>query len=125
MFEVSVEETFAAAHQLREYKGKCENLHGHNYRVRLSVAAEELDRTGLVVDFVELKRQMRAIIERLDHTFLNQTPPFDVLNPSAENLAKHFYDEMSPAFKTGRARISAVKIWETDTSTATYRPSAA
>ena len=122
MFEVSVEETFAAAHQLREYKGKCENLHGHNYRVRITVAGAELDRTGLVVDFVELKGRMRAIIERLDHKFLNETPPFDVLNPSAENLAKYFYDEMPPTLKAGRARISAVKIWETETSTATYRP---
>jgi 6-pyruvoyltetrahydropterin/6-carboxytetrahydropterin synthase len=122
MFEVTVEETFAAAHQLREYQGKCENLHGHNYRVRMTVAAEELDRAGLVVDFVELKRHLRAVVERLDHTFLNETPPFDVLNPSAENLAKYFYDEMPPSLKSGRARIAAVKIWETGTSTATYRP---
>ena len=122
MFEVTVEETFAAAHQLREYRGKCENLHGHNYRVRMTVAAEELDRTGLVVDFVELKRWMRAIAERLDHTFLNEAPPFDILNPSAENLAKYFYDELPAELKHGRARVTAVKIWETETSTATYRP---
>lgn len=122
MFEVSVEETFAAAHQLREYKGRCENLHGHNYRVRIAVVAGELDRTGLVVDFVELKRGLREVIERLDHKYLNEVPPFDVLNPSAENIAKYFYDEMPPALKSGRARISSVKIWETDTSTATYRP---
>jgi 6-pyruvoyltetrahydropterin/6-carboxytetrahydropterin synthase len=122
MFEVSVEETFAAAHQLREYKGKCENLHGHNYRVRITVAAEQLDRAGLVVDFVELKRHMRALLERLDHKFLNDVPPFDVVNPSAENIAKYFYDQMPPALKSGRARISSIKIWETETSTATYRP---
>lgn len=122
MFEVSVEETFAAAHQLREYKGKCENLHGHNYRVRITVAAEELDRAGLVVDFVEMKRHMRALLERLDHKFLNDVPPFDVVNPSAENIAKYLYDEMPPALKSGRARISSVRIWETETSTATYRP---
>ncbi len=122
MFEVSVEETFAAAHQLRQYKGKCENLHGHNYRVRITVAAEELDRAGLVVDFVELKRHMRALLERLDHKFLNDVPPFDTVNPSAENIAKYFYDEMPPALKSGRARISSIRIWETETSTATYRP---
>lgn len=122
MFEVSVEETFAAAHQLREYKGKCENLHGHNYRVRITVEADELDRTGLVVDFVELKRSMRDIVNRLDHRFLNEMPPFDTLNPSAENIAKYFYDRMPAALKEGRARISAVKIWETETSTAVYRP---
>jgi 6-pyruvoyltetrahydropterin/6-carboxytetrahydropterin synthase len=90
--------------------------------VRITVSAEELDRTGLVVDFVELKRQMRAIIDRLDHRFLNEMPPFDVLNPSAENIAKYFYDEMPAALKAGRSRISAIKIWETDTSTAIYRP---
>ncbi len=122
MFDVSVEETFAAAHQLREYKGKCENLHGHNYRVRITVMAEDLDRTGLVVDFVELKRGMRAVVERLDHKYLNEMPPFDTLNPSAENLAKYFYDQMPPSLKSGRARIASVKIWETETSTATYRP---
>ncbi len=122
MFDVSVEETFAAAHQLREYKGKCENLHGHNYRVRITVMAKDLDRTGLVVDFVELKRGMRAVVERLDHKYLNEMPPFDTLNPSAENLAKYFYDQMPPSLKSGRARIASVKIWETETSTATYRP---
>jgi 6-pyruvoyltetrahydropterin/6-carboxytetrahydropterin synthase len=124
MFEVTVEETFAAAHQLRQYQGRCENLHGHNYRVRVTAAAEELDHTGLVVDFVELKRHLRAVVERLDHTFLNEAPPFDVLNPSAENLARYIYDQMPAGLKSGRARIAAVKIWETETSTATYRPSA-
>lgn len=122
MFEVSVEETFAAAHQLREYKGKCENLHGHNYRVRITVEAGDVDRTGLVVDFVELKRGLRTVVEQLDHRYLNEMPPFDTLNPSAENLAKYFYDQMPPGLKSGRARIASVKIWETETSTATYRP---
>ncbi|MBI4875483.1 MAG: 6-carboxytetrahydropterin synthase QueD [Acidobacteria bacterium] len=122
MFEVTVEETFAAAHQLREYQGKCEKLHGHNYRVRMTVCAGELDRVGLVVDFVELKRELRGVMERLDHAFLNEIPPFDAINPSAENLAKYIYDQMPPALKSGPARISAVKIWETGTSTATYRP---
>jgi 6-pyruvoyltetrahydropterin/6-carboxytetrahydropterin synthase len=126
MFEVSVEQTFAAGHSLREYKGKCENVHGHNYRVRVTVSGAELNRIGLLVDFVDLKRQVRAIVDRLDHQFINDLEPFTVLNPSAENLAKYFYDELMKGFPgengTAPIRISEVKIWETDTSTATHRP---
>jgi 6-pyruvoyltetrahydropterin/6-carboxytetrahydropterin synthase len=126
MFEVSVEQTFAAGHSLREYKGKCENVHGHNYRVRISVTGPEVNRIGLIVDFVDLKKQVRAIVDRLDHQFINDLEPFTVLNPSAENLAKYFYDELMKNFPghngTAPVEISEVKIWETDTSTATYRP---
>jgi len=126
MFEVSVEETFAAGHALRGYHGKCENVHGHNYRVRVLVAGDALDATGLLVDFVDLKQILRAIIEKLDHQFLNEVPPFDKLNPSAENMAQYFHQEMTRGL-TGAprpkpVRISEVKIWETDTATATYRP---
>ncbi len=119
MFEVSVDETFAAGHALRGYHGKCENVHGHNYRVRVTLQGEQLDDAGLLVDFVELKRVLRALIERLDHTFLNDVPPFDRLNPTAENLARYFYDEMAPQLPV---RLSEIKIWETDTATAAYRP---
>lgn len=125
MFEVSVEETFAAGHALRGYHGKCENVHGHNYRVRVLVAGEALDAAGLLVDFVDLKQILRAIIERLDHRFLNDVPPFDELNPSAENMAQYFHQEMSRglagAARANAVRIAEVKIWETDTATATYR----
>jgi 6-pyruvoyltetrahydropterin/6-carboxytetrahydropterin synthase len=124
MFEVSVEETFAAGHALRGYRGKCENVHGHNYRVRITVAGEQLDAAGLLVDFSELKRVLRAAIERLDHQFLNDVPPFDVVNPSAENMARYFHDELArelPVASNG-AQIAEVRIWETDTATATYRP---
>jgi 6-pyruvoyltetrahydropterin/6-carboxytetrahydropterin synthase len=122
MFEVSVEETFAAGHALRGYRGKCENVHGHNYRVRVAIQGEQLDSAGLLVDFVELKRVLRAIIERLDHTFLNDVPPFDKLNPSAENMARYFYEEMAQGLAGGNTiRVAEVKIWETDTATATYR----
>src|SRR3974377_67695 len=126
MFEVSVEQTFAAGHSLREYKGKCENVHGHNYRVRVTVSGQEVNRIGLIVDFVDLKKQVRAIVERLDHQFINDLEPFTVLNPSAENLAKYFYDELARGFSghngSAPVAISEVKIWETDTSPATYRP---
>jgi 6-pyruvoyltetrahydropterin/6-carboxytetrahydropterin synthase len=126
MFEVSAEQTFAAGHSLREYKGKCENVHGHNYRVRVTVEGEQLNRIGLLVDFVELKKHMRAIIAKLDHQFINDLEPFTTVNPSAENLAKYFHDELASLVEThnGTApvRISEVTIWETDTSIARYRP---
>ncbi len=95
MFEVSVEETFAAGHALRNYHGKCENVHGHNYKVQLTVRGGELDGAGLLVDFVELKRVLNQVVDRLDHHFLNDVPPFDVLNPSAENMARYFHQEVS------------------------------
>ena len=97
MFEVSAEETFAAGHSLRNYHGKCENVHGHNYRVRVTLAGADLDHAGLLVDFVEIKRLLRAIIEKLDHQFLNDVQPFDKLNPSAENMARYFHEEMARA----------------------------
>ena len=126
MFEVTVEQTFAAGHALREYKGKCENVHGHNYRVQVTVEGERLNRIGLLVDFVELKRVVREVIAYLDHQFINDLEPFTTLNPSAENIAKYFYDEvstrMAPATEGTPARIAQIKVWETDTSIAVYRP---
>jgi 6-pyruvoyltetrahydropterin/6-carboxytetrahydropterin synthase len=123
MFEITIEETFAAGHALRNYKGKCENVHGHNYRCQVMVSGEQLDEIGLLVDFVELKKVVHGVIDRLDHQWLNEFPPFDVLNPSAENIAKFIYDEVSLGLKTqGNVQIGAVKLWETDTASATYRP---
>ncbi len=121
MFEVSVEETFAAGHALRNYKGKCENVHGHNYRVRVTLEGTELDEAGLLVDFGEIKRVLREIIERLDHRFINDVPPFDSLNPSAENMARYFFEEIGNGIGRKSARVAEVKVWETDTATATYR----
>lgn len=124
MYEVSVEETFAAAHNLRNYKGKCEDLHGHNYKIRVVLAGKELDSTGLLYDFVNLKQVIRAIIASLDHKYLNELPPFDTLNPSAENLARHIYDRASqqlPPSPNG-AGIASITVWETETTAATYRP---
>ena len=123
MFEVSVEQTFAAGHALRDYKGKCENVHGHNYRVRVTIAGEQLDAAGLLVDFVDIKRLMGGAIEYLDHRFINDLEPFDKINPSAENIAKYFYDKVSVGLKNEvPVRISAIQVWETDTSSAIYRP---
>ncbi len=143
MFEVSVDEMFSAGHALRGYKGKCENPHGHNYKIRVVLEGANLDSIGLLYDFIDLKKIMRAIIEGLDHKFLNDQAPFDKINPSAENLAKYFYEETlrgmnglaGPGGKSGsggisgksldsnsRPRISSVTVWETDFSFATFRP---
>ena len=123
MFEVTIEESFAAGHALRNYRGKCENVHGHNYRCQVTVSGPGLDSIGLLVDFVELKKVVHAVLDRLDHQWLNDFPPFDVLNPSAENMAKYIYDEVSAGLKDRNGvRIGAVRLWETDTASATYRP---
>ena len=122
MFEISVEETFAAGHALRHYHGKCEKVHGHNYKVQVTIEGEALDETGLLVDFTELKRVLHSVVDRLDHEFLNDVPPFDKLNPSAENMARFFHEEMTRGIRSSGVRVSSVKLWETDTSTATFRP---
>lgn len=124
MYEVSVDETFAAAHNLRNYKGKCENLHGHNYKVRITLAGSELDATGLLYDFVHLKQAIQGVIRSLDHVYLNEFPPFDVLNPSAENIARYLYEQTArqlPKAANGAA-ITSVTVWESDATAATYRP---
>ena len=121
MFEVTIEETFAAGHALRNYRGKCENVHGHNYRCQVTLAGAELDSIGLLVDFVELKKVVHAVLDRMDHQWLNDLPPFDVLNPSAENMARYIYQEIGKQMAPGAARIREVKLWETDTASATYR----
>jgi 6-pyruvoyltetrahydropterin/6-carboxytetrahydropterin synthase len=124
MFQVTVDETFSSGHALRGYKGKCENVHGHNYKVRVTLEGPQLDSAGLLYDFTHLKRVIREIVGGVDHKFLNDMAPFDVINPSAENLAKYFYDETTRqmnAMPEG-ARVTSITIWETDTTSATYRP---
>ena len=104
------------------YKGKCENVHGHNYRVQVTVEGEELQHNGLLVDFAELKRALRSVSDRLDHQWINDMPPFTELNPSAENIAKYIYEEVS-ALLGKSAQLQQVRVWETDTSLAVYRRS--
>ena len=124
MYEVSVEHTFAAGHALRNYKGKCENVHGHNYRVRVVVRGEQLDETGMLADFVELKRLLRDISEPFDHVFLNDIEPFIALNPSAENIARYICEQMQERLKQPNlVEVAEVKVWESDIQSATWRPS--
>jgi 6-pyruvoyltetrahydropterin/6-carboxytetrahydropterin synthase len=123
MYEVTVEDSFAAGHYLRNYKGKCENPHGHNYKIRVTLAGAELDKAGLLLDFKDLKDVMKSTIERLDHQMINDIEPFTVVNPSAENLAKYFYDETNVRLSkttNGRVRVKDVTVFETDITTARY-----
>ena len=119
MYSLDVESTFSAAHQLREYKGKCENLHGHNWRVRVTVEGDQLDAAGMLVDFGVIKAALRGSLAAFDHTFLNELPPFLEQNPTSENLARHLAETL---VGPGDVRISGVTVWESETCRATYRP---
>ena len=124
MYEVMIEEEFSAAHALRGYKGKCENLHGHNYRVEVYVRGEQLDSIGLLIDFTHLKAVTRELIKSLDHQNLNELKPFDnEINPSAEHLAGYFLHYIAARVNTDQAQVYKVRVWETSTSSATYQVS--
>jgi 6-pyruvoyltetrahydropterin/6-carboxytetrahydropterin synthase len=123
MYEVTVEAGFSSGHYLRNYYGKCENPHGHNYKVRVTLAGDALDDSGLLLDFKLLKRVLKPTIDRIDHQMLNDLEPFTRLNPSAENLAKYFFDEVNRELggtTDGRVQVKDCTIWETDTTSATY-----
>ena len=124
MFEVSVEQSFAAGHALRNYKGACENVHGHNFKVLVTIEGQKLDDTGMLVDFLDVKASMHEVIAGLDHKFLNDVPPFDKVNPSAENIAEYFYEQMTSGLKANPVpvRIREVKVWETDVQSASFKP---
>jgi 6-pyruvoyltetrahydropterin/6-carboxytetrahydropterin synthase len=121
MFEISVDYSFAAGHALRGYKGKCENIHGHNYRVRVTIAGEQLNSIGLLVDFVDVRAAIKSLVEPLDHRFLNDLAPFDKLNPSAENLAKYISEGLELKVRPEGLQVKNVTVWETDLTSATYR----
>jgi len=123
MYEVTVEAGFSSGHYLRNYRGKCENPHGHNYRVLVTLAGAELDATGLLLDFKQLKTLLHPVVAYLDHQMINDLPPFTELNPSAENLARYFYDETSRQLReitAGRVSVKDCTVFETDTSFARY-----
>src|SRR5262249_27041906 len=123
MYEVTVEDSFSAGHYLRNYKGKCENPHGHNYKVRVTLAGKDLDKAGLLLDFKDLRDVMKHVIDRLDHQMINDITPCNELNPSAENLAKYFYDETNRKLQkttSGRVCVKDVTVFETDSTTAKY-----
>ncbi len=111
---------FAAAHSLRGYPGDCQRLHGHNWKVEVEVSARELDELGMVVDFKQIKQATKAATDRLDHQYLNELPPFDQLNPTAENIARTLFREISTALSDARIQVDAVTVWETERASARY-----
>lgn len=117
MYEIKIQSDFSAAHNLRNYRGKCENLHGHNWKVEAVFAYESLDKDGMAVDFKEAKSMLRAVLEEFDHSYLNETGIFKDINPTSENMAKLIYDSLKKKDK----QIYSVSVWENDTSCATYK----
>ena len=123
MFEITVQGGFSSGHFLRDYQGKCENPHGHNYRVLVTLMGAELEPNGLLLDFKLLKGVLKPTIEYLDHHMINEREPFTTVNPSAENLAKYFFDQTAQHLQDtteGRVRVKDCTIYETDTSFAKY-----
>jgi 6-pyruvoyltetrahydropterin/6-carboxytetrahydropterin synthase len=120
MFEVEIFLSFSAAHRLRDYNGKCERLHGHNYKVHVVCRAVDIGKQGMVIDFVELKKATSEVLDQFDHRFLNDVRPFDQIEPSAENLAKYLFDEIATNLKDKSNLLHSVSVWESDTSRATY-----
>ena len=122
MYLSTITATFSAAHYLRNYSGKCENLHGHNWKVEVTVAAEELDVAGMGLDFTILRKRANEILEDYDHKTLNDIAPFNEVNPSSENLARTIFDRMGTLLDEGRVHVRSVKVWESENSWAEYLP---
>jgi 6-pyruvoyltetrahydropterin/6-carboxytetrahydropterin synthase len=121
VFVVSVQAHYDSAHYLRHYKGKCERMHGHRYVVELALASEDVDRAGIAFDFVDVKRELRALADRLDHQNLNELEPFTEMEPSAENQARYFYEELKRRLPEAmRDAVLYVRVWETPTQWAQY-----
>ncbi len=120
MYEIMVQESFSAAHRLRNYGGQCEELHGHNWRVEVVVRARQLDSTGLAMDFRELKHHTREILSGLDHAFLNELLPFQQLNPSSENIARFIFQSLESKMAGRPISVVRVNVWESDHSCASY-----
>ena len=120
MYEVTVKKTFSAAHRISDIGGKCEALHGHNFLVEVSVAAESLNEEGLLIDFRILKRWTEEVLDQLDHKFLNELDYFKKRNPSSEQIARYLYDRIDERARQEKVHLSRVTVWESENSCATY-----
>ncbi len=121
MYLVSVQAHYDSAHYLRHYQGKCERLHGHHYVIEVALMADELNRAGIAYDFVDVKRHLRELADGLDHENLNELAPFTELEPSAENQARYFYDELKRRLPAGMGEaLVYTRVWETPTQWAQY-----
>jgi len=116
MYQVKVEGNFSSAHSLRGYKGKCEALHGHNWKVEVEARSDDLDAVGMVVDFKVMKQKLHAALETLDHTHLNRIPYFKKINPTSEHIAKYLFVKLEKSIPL----LFAVRVWESENSSATY-----
>ena len=120
MHELTVISHFSSAHNLRGYDGACENLHGHNWKVEASVTCQRLDKLGMALDFKALKNALMKIVDALDHRYLNEVPPFDRENATAENISRHIFTALSKALNDGNIKVSGVRVWESETASALY-----
>ena len=120
MYRITVLSHFSGAHRLRHLHGKCEELHGHNWKIEVSVGSNRLNKEGVVIDFSILKQKMEKVLKTLDHTFLNNLPYFSGREPSSENIAKYIFDRLKAELKAHPAILKEVTAWESETSSATY-----
>ena len=120
MYRITVLSGFSAAHKLINYKGRCEKLHGHNWKVQAVVSCSRLDRTGMTIDFHRLKHELNKVIDAFDHKYLNDIKPFKKMNPTSENIAKYIFESLSKLVNDKRIKLKSATVWETDTSCATY-----
>lgn len=120
MYRLTIQTSFAAAHNLLQYQGDCENLHGHNWKIDVTVAARELDKSGLGIDFKILKAETRRLLETLDHKYLNELPMFKGLSPSSENIARYLFEELGQKLNTENVTVTMVNVWESDFACASY-----
>lgn len=120
MYEIKIISGFSGAHSLRDYPGNCKNVHGHNWKVEVVMQSTELDNLGMSLDFRMLKQETETLLKTLDHTYLNENPPFDSLNPTAENLARWIYESLSKRLNNDTAKLCRVCVWENEASSATY-----
>jgi len=120
VYELTVIRQFSAAHQLREFRGNCERLHGHNWKVEVSLTGEELNDAGLLIDFKEVKEATDRTLEELDHSFLNELPHFRDQNPSSENIAAYIFEKLSSTLNNNQIKVTKVTAWESDSARASY-----
>jgi len=120
MYRLTIHTHFAAAHNLINYQGDCENLHGHNWKVEVTVSARQLDKAGLGIDFKILKAETKRMLDRLDHKYLNELPFFQGVSPSSENIARFLFEELGGIFNNDNIRVDRVNVWESDYACASY-----
>lgn len=120
MWDITIRTEFSAAHQLRNYNGKCEQLHGHNWEVEITLRCRELDHRGIAIDFKDLKTTAAGVLDELDHTLLNETGPFRQINPSAENIARHIFQSLKNRLQEPGCRVHRVTVFESSRSSAAY-----